>query len=206
MVCWQFLNCTRKLLAPTWGGRFGDCVLKQGLGSAFVYSVLLMCVLYGHVRYCMYRQYCEIRSWRNVYINAEMRSWKGGRLCGWTDSKWVLPFNNIHCWQFGCLNPQLKASQLRASQRLELMYSKAQQRPTHLLLAAVDLPLLLIGQSKHGFPVLIRQVQFILQQQQGSFLFIFKPLRQPFQWIRIGLATIFFIACQQLIAEKQWLI
>lgn len=37
---------------------------------------------------------------------------------------------------------------------------------THLLLAAIDLPFFLIGQSEHGLPVLIRQVQFILQWQE----------------------------------------
>lgn len=48
---------------------------------------------------------------------------------------------------------------------------KVQQRPTHLLLAAVDLPFLLIGQSEHGLPVLIGQVQLILQQQATVFNF-----------------------------------
>ena len=39
----------------------------------------------------------------------------------------------------------------------------------YLLFAAVDLPFLLIRQSKHGLPVLIRQVQLILQQQGRLF-------------------------------------
>lgn len=49
------------------------------------------------------------------------------------------------------------------------MYSRVRQRPTHLLFAAVDLPFLLIGQGEHGLPVLIRKVQFILQQQGRLF-------------------------------------
>lgn len=44
------------------------------------------------------------------------------------------------------------------------------QGPTHLLLAAVDLPFLLIGQSEHGLPVFICQVQFILQQEETHFI------------------------------------
>lgn len=42
---------------------------------------------------------------------------------------------------------------------------KVERRPTHLLLAAVDLPFLLIRQSKHGLSVLICQVQLILQNK-----------------------------------------
>lgn len=57
------------------------------------------------------------------------------------------------------------ACQLQADLRSELTRSKARQGATHLLLAAVDLPFLFIGQREHGLPVLVRQVQFILQQQ-----------------------------------------
>lgn len=73
------------------------------------------------------------------------------------------------------------------------MYGKARQRPTHLLLAAVDLPFLLIRQSEHGLPVLIRQVQFILQQEQRllcSFLHhcthITQMIKKNTFWIMTG--------------------
>lgn len=38
----------------------------------------------------------------------------------------------------------------------------------YLLFAAVDLPLFLGGKGKHGFPVLLREVQLVLRGEKNS--------------------------------------
>lgn len=171
-----------------WGGRLAIKGHERGSG---VHLCTLLFTCEYLMCYSLQKKNCTVRGWHNtvyayVYVNAKIWGWKGVWRLWLSRFKNIerLPFNNIICWQFNSKLWVQSASQRRASQRLELIYDKVQQRPTHLLLAAIDLPFLLVWQSKHGLPVLIRKVQFILQRQRLLLsipAFIFKPNVQ-FSW------------------------